>query len=87
MAAVYTVTIKESALKALRKIPKLAALQVSGRINELSVNPRPVDCKKLKNAGNLYRVRSGNFRIVYEIFDGKLIVFVVKVGHRKDVYQ
>ncbi|MDR2728697.1 MAG: type II toxin-antitoxin system RelE/ParE family toxin [Chitinispirillales bacterium] len=87
MPSVYTVTIKGSALKALHKLPKLAAMQISGCINGLSANPRPVGCKKLKGPNNLYRVRSGDFRIVYEIHDGRLIVLVVKVGHRKDVYQ
>ncbi|MCL2688370.1 MAG: type II toxin-antitoxin system RelE/ParE family toxin [Chitinispirillia bacterium] len=87
MPSVYTVTIKGSALKVLRKLPKLIAKQISGYINGLSANPRPAGCKKLKGTNSLYRVRSGDFRIVYEIHDAKLIVLVVKVGHRKDVYQ
>ncbi len=52
----------------------------------LSKNPRPSECKKLTSTG-LYRIRTGSYRIVYEVHDDEVVVIVVKVGHRRDVYR
>jgi mRNA interferase RelE/StbE len=53
----------------------------------LSENPRPFGCEKLSGHQDRYRVRAGRYRIVYAIRDEELVVYVVKVGHRKDVYR
>lgn len=82
----YTIRFKNSALKELRKLPKNFSKQVAIDINGLVNNPRPNGHKKLKGNENLYRIRSGNYRVVYQIQDKVLIVLVVRIGNRKDVY-
>jgi mRNA interferase RelE/StbE len=82
----YRVEIKKSAVKEIERLPRRDMKMVLEKIEALSENPRPPDCKKL-SAQEKYRVRCGNYRILYSIEDDVLIVFVVKVGHRKDVYR
>lgn len=82
----YRVEIKKSAVKEIEHLPRRDIKAVLEKIESLSENPRPHDCKKL-SAQEKYRVRCGNYRILYSIDDDILIVFVVKVGHRKDVYR
>ena len=61
--------------------------RVDSDIQALADNPRPEGVKKLKGSGDLYRIRSGVFRIIYQIEDIRLIVLIVKVGDRKDIYR
>lgn len=83
----YKVLIKPSAVKELESIPqKKIRQQIVSRIQLLVDEPRPPGSKKLSGQ-NYYRIRQGVYRIVYSIEDDKLIVYVVKVGHRKDVYR
>ena len=83
--ASYEVLIKRSAVKEIEKISTRAdRRRVVGKIQALAVDPRPPNCQKLSGSER-YRVRQGNYRIVYAIEDEKLIVYVVKVGHRKDI--
>lgn len=82
----YRLEIKKSAVKEIERLPRKDMKAVLERIESLSDNPRPHDCKKL-SAQEKYRVRCGNYRILYSIEDDILIVFVVKVWHRKDVYR
>ena len=84
--AKYKIEIKKSATKELSKIPKKVLKKIIQRIQKLSINPRPVDSKKLADQ-ELYRIRQGNYRILYSIEDGVLIVYVIKVGHRREVYR
>lgn len=85
----YRIEIAEKIEKKLNRISKKEKERIMERIDSLTENPRPDDCKKLK--GNqkspLYRVRSGNYRIIYSIQDNVLLVLIVEVGHRKDVYR
>ncbi|HOF33584.1 MAG TPA: type II toxin-antitoxin system RelE/ParE family toxin [Spirochaetota bacterium] len=82
----YLIEITPSALKDYRKIPQLDTIKINSLINSLSQNPRPSGCKKLENR-SAYRVRSGNYRIIYEISDNILTVCVIRIRHRKDVYK
>ena len=82
----YKILIKPSAVKELNKIPKKELSKITGRINSLSIDPRPSGCEKLA-AQNAYRIRQGSYRIIYTIEDDKLIILVIKVGHRRDVYR
>ncbi len=84
--ASYKVLIKPSAIKELNKIPKKELLKITDRIQTLSKDPRPTGCEKL-TAQNAYRIRQGSYRIIYTIEDDKLIVIIIKVGHRRDVYR
>ncbi|MBX3164354.1 MAG: type II toxin-antitoxin system RelE/ParE family toxin [Bacteroidetes bacterium] len=83
----YKVVIKERALKQLSKIPKKFAEKIDALIRSLAENPRPSGCKKLQGYANAYRVRYSDYRIVYTIEDNKLIVDVIQIGDRKDVYD
>ena len=56
-------------------------------MDALAANPRPKGVKKLSGPDDLYRIRVGDYRIVYQIHDDRLIVLVVRIGHRKDVYR
>lgn len=82
----YKVEIKKSAVKEIGHLSHKDMKVVLNKIESLSENPRPHDCKKLSGQEK-YRVRCGNYRILYSIEDDILIVFVIKVGHRKDVYR
>lgn len=82
----YRIVIKRSAAKEIEKIVPNDRWRIIQRIQRLADEPRPVGCKKL-SGDEKYRVRQGNYRILYEIVDEQLIVTVVKVGHRGDVYK
>ena len=86
--ASYKIVIKKSAAKELQAIVgKKDRQRLVMRINELAQNPRPAGAEKLSGARDKYRIRQGNFRILYEINDDVLTVYVVKIGDRKDVYR
>lgn len=82
----YKLVFKRSVAKDLRAIPKKDVARILARIHGLSSDPRPKGCEKL-SARERYRLRQGNYRILYEIRDELLIVTVVKIGHRRDVYR
>jgi len=81
----YKVEVKRSAVKEIAALPDKGIRAVLDRIFSLADNPRPYDCQKLSGREQ-YRIRHGNYRILYNIEDDVLIVYIVKVGHRKDVY-
>lgn len=83
----YTITFKPVARRDFDKLPRQAQVQVQPVIDALASNPRPHNVVKLKDKGNLYRVRSGDYRIIYEIQDAVLVVLVVEVGNRKEIYR
>ena len=82
----YELQFKRSVAKDLRGIPKPDVARILERISALSNEPRPPGSEKLTGEDR-YRIRQGVYRIVYEIADGALIVTVVKVGHRRQVYR
>ena len=82
----YKVEIKKSAVKEIENLPKRDIHAVLKKIESLAQNPRQAGTQKLSGQER-YRIRSGDYRIVYSIEDLVLIVLVVKVGHRKNVYQ
>lgn len=84
--AKYNIQIKPSAIKELEKLPKKDLQKVVIKIQSLSTIPRPPGCEKL-SGDEKYRIRQGNYRIVYLIEDNNLIIIVVKVGHRRDIYK
>ena len=83
--AEYKIVIKPSALKELEGIPKKILQQIIKRISLLASDPRPIGCKKLSGQER-YRIRQGDYRVVYGISDSAMTVDVVKVGHRREVY-
>ena len=85
--AKYRILIKPSAVKEIDAIPfKKDRRRIVERISKLAENPRPPRCEKLSGQDK-YRIRQGRYRIVYTIEDQDLVVYVVKVAHRKDVYR
>jgi mRNA interferase RelE/StbE len=82
----YKLYIKPSAVKEIEGLPKRDRLRVIQKIQGLAADPRPPGCEKL-TGNDKYRIRQGHYRIVYSIADKELIVIVVKVGHRRDIYK
>jgi mRNA interferase RelE/StbE len=82
----YEIFFRESVWKELKKIHKADLKKILSRIEHFRNDPRPTGCEKLTGF-ELYRIRQGNYRIVYSIQDNELTVWVVKVAHRKDVYR
>lgn len=82
----YTVQLSKKAQKQLDKLTDDIAEPIFEAIGLLETEPRPVGCKKLKGRDG-YRIRIGNYRVIYEIFDKELLVDVIELGHRKDVYD
>jgi mRNA interferase RelE/StbE len=82
----YSLVLKRSAERELRKVPKEDLRRVTERIRGLARNPRPFGNEKLSGQER-YRVRQGDYRIVYAVDDEKRIVEVVKIGHRREVYR
>ena len=83
----YRIEFKRSAAKALKKFPKSDQKRIGQRINDLSENlPDPAKTK-MKGDNPFHRIRVGNYRIIYEIHGDILLILVLKIGHRKEVYR
>jgi mRNA interferase RelE/StbE len=83
----YAIIIKPSAVKSLDKPPRPIRRRVLDAFEELRTNPRPAGCVKLAGDENLWRIRVGDYRVVYEIHDNLLVVLVLSIAHRKDIYR
>ncbi|MFV0341048.1 MAG: type II toxin-antitoxin system RelE family toxin [Parachlamydiaceae bacterium] len=83
----YSVHLSKVALKQMSKISRRELIKIGERIDDLSKNPRPHDVKKIKGSLDLYRIRSGSYRILYRIVDDVLCILIVDVDHRKDIYK
>jgi len=84
---VYQVTILPSALRALQRLDRPARERILAKIALLSDNPRPAQSKILKGDEPYYRLRVGDYRVIYKIEDEFLVVLVVRIGHRKEIYR
>ena len=84
--ASYRLLIKPSAGKEIEALPKQDRRRIVAKITSLSGDPRPQGCEKL-SGHDQYRIRQGHYRVLYEIQDLELVVLIVKVGHRRDVYR
>ncbi len=84
--AEYKISFKKSVWKDFKPIPDKDLSRILNLIKNLGKNPRPMSCTKLSRQEK-YRIRLGQYRIIYSIQDKELTVWVVKVGHRKDVYR
>jgi len=83
----YTVLFHHSAHKDLAVLPAIVVKRIMQKIKNLASNPRPNGCLKLKGEINLYRIRDGDYRVVYTIIDKEMTVKIVGVKHRKDAYE
>jgi mRNA interferase RelE/StbE len=82
----YRLEVKRSAAKEIADLPKVDCQRIVAKIQMLASDPRPRGCEKLSSAEK-YRIRQGNYRILYEIDDSTRSVIIVKVGNRKEVYR
>lgn len=87
MTELYSIAVKRSAEKELKSIPLGDLKRVIDRIRGLTKQPRPSGCEKLSGESERYRIRQGDYRIVYGIDDSARLVEVVKIGHRREVYR
>lgn len=83
----YEIQISKSASKRIKNLSSELQERIEAKIDSLAIEPRPDGVKKLKGRENSYRVRAGNYRILYDIFDNILLVSVVEIGHRRNIYQ
>lgn len=83
----YRIEFLKTAIKELSKLPKDIQQNIRDRIDLLTTNPYPTDVKKLKNGNGRLRIRVGNYRIIYIIENKKLVVLVIKIGHRSNIYN
>ncbi len=83
----YTIVIDEKALAQLAKLPKKIRRQIANKIDKLASNPRPPGSTVLQENKSLCRIRSGDYRIVYQIREKQVLVLVVGIGYRKEVYK
>lgn len=86
MTGSYDLLVKKSAERELRALPKHELRRVTERLRSLSGDPRPSGCEKL-TGHDQYRIRQGDYRIVYAIDDVAHVVTIVKIGHRREVYR
>ena len=83
----YQVSIRKKAFKKLKKLEKRIGVIVDRRIDSLAEEPRPEGCKKLVGFENTYRIRVGSIRIAYRVIDKEVMVIVLSIEHRKDIYR
>ena len=83
----YAVEVAPAAVRQLRKLLPEARRRIQAAVELLAETPRPPGAKKLSGSSGDWRVRTGDYRIIYEIQDDRLIVLVVAVGHRREIYR
>ena len=85
--ATYAVTILPSALGQLAELPRRDQKKIKERIDQWAGDPRPPGVKQLQGESDLFRLRSGYYRIIYSIEDVRLMVLVIRIGHRREIYR
>ena len=83
----YKVLITRSAEKQLKNLPPQVQRKIAAVVMSFAIEPRPYGSKKLSGMANSYRVRIGDYRVIYDIYDREVVVSVHKIGHRKDIYR
>ena len=83
----YQVEIARRAIRSIARLPRTDQIRVRTAIDLLATEPRPPGCVAMVGEDSVYRVRVGNYRIIYEVIDSRLVVQVVRVGHRRDAYR
>ena len=85
--AVFRLEYKSSVKKELRKLSKTDRIAVIHKIQLLAKQPHPEGSAKLKGSQNLYRIRHGDYRVIYQIHGSVLTIIIIRIGHRRDVYK
>ena len=87
MPTTYQLVYRQSVKKQLKKLPKKDLKAIVSKVLKLAENPRPLGYTKLRGTDDLYRIRQGDYRVIYQIKDKKLIIIIIKIGHRKEAYR
>ena len=87
MAKMYKIVFRKSAEKQLLKLPKSVGLKIIELIKQLPKNPIPGNAQKMSGFKNMYRIRSGSYRVVYSVDNEELIIEIIKIGHRQNIYK
>ena len=82
----YSIIYKKTSARELLNLPAEPAIRIRNAINNLATTPFPRDCKKLTGI-EAYRIRIGNYRVIYSVESSKLIILIIKIAHRRDVYR
>ena len=83
----YKISFSKSAVKDLEFLPAHVTRRIFPKIELLAYNPRPQGCKKMQGSANAWRIRIGDYRVVYLIFDSQILVNVIGIKHRRDIYR
>ena len=83
----YRIEWRPAAVKALESVPGDVARRIASRVGQLADNPRPHGSEKLAGGQDEYRVRIGDYRVIYSVHDGVLLILVLRIGHRREVYR
>jgi mRNA interferase RelE/StbE len=85
--ATYSVEFRPAALRELRALPKATAKRIVSSVEKLAAEPFPPGVKKLAGRENLYRIRVGDYRVLYEVHKTVLVILLVRIAHRREVYR
>ena len=85
--ASYRIEVSATAEKQIRKLTARDQVRVLRAIQHLGFDPHPLGCRKLQGYDDVFRIRVGSYRVIYSVESGRLIVIILKVGHRRDVYR
>ncbi len=83
----YGIRYTESAARFLKSLPPKLQARIIGKINALAEDPYPPGKRKLRGEEHAYRVRVGDYRVVYDVLEEAIVVLILRIGHRKDVYR
>jgi mRNA interferase RelE/StbE len=83
----YSVEFRPAALKSLKRLPKKDLHRIKKKIDGIAEDLPDPNTTKMKGPNSFHKIRSGDYRIIYEIHDDRLVILIVKIGHRKDVYK
>ena len=83
----YSIEFRPAVLKSLKRFPKKDLVRLKKKIDELGTNLPNSNITKMKGNNPFHKIRSGDYRIIYEIHNNRIVILIVKIGHRKDVYK
>ncbi len=84
---IYRIEFKKSVAKTFKKIPKKDLIKIRDKIDSMTENLPPLETTKLKGNNPFHRIRVGDYRIIYEVLEDVLVILILKIGHRKDIYR
>lgn len=85
--ALYRIAWKQSAIKELKSLPKEVVVRIVQAVEHLTENPFPAEVKKLVGSERTYRIRKGSYRVIFTVDRSSLVIEIIRIGHRKEVYD